>query len=270
MDQHDRTTGTQETGTQETGTQETGAKETGTQETGAATDSTAGRGADRRRRRERTIRLTIIAVLAVAGLGSVVWFEFVRYQVIPKNFGVVDEGRIYRSGRLTPRMLEQIVESKDIRLIIDLADGPNDAEEVALEQATADRLGVRRIGLDLVGDGTGDPALYAEAVALMADPANQPVLVHCAAGAQRTSTATIAYRHLLQGVPLKEAYAESFDFKHDPGQDWMLLAYLAEHLDEIEAAIAEARASDANDAGERPSPGPAVAGADGDDAGGGS
>ncbi len=45
-------------------------------------------------------------------------------------------------------------------------------------------------------------------VALMADPANQPVFVHCRQGQDRTGIAVAAYRMKIQGWPLADAEAE--------------------------------------------------------------
>jgi len=53
--------------------------------------------------------------------------------------------------------------------------------------------GIECVEFLLPSDGTGDPEKYVRALQLMTDPQRQPVLVHCGAGAQRTSTAVILY-----------------------------------------------------------------------------
>jgi protein tyrosine/serine phosphatase len=187
-------------------------------------------------KKNQHIRNLIIALaVAVIAGGAVLWHKVVREQFFPKNFGVVEAGEIYRSGQLTPQVLRRVCTERQIRTIIDLDGWEPERPEKRSEQRVADELGVKRYTFSMVGDGTGDPEGFAEVVRLMADPANQPVLVHCAAGAQRTSTAVILYRHLEQGEPIAEVYPESFRHKHKAGE-WQLLAYLADHVDDIRAA----------------------------------
>jgi protein tyrosine/serine phosphatase len=186
-----------------------------------------------RRRHFRGLTVTLVIAMIVGG--AVLWHKVLREQFFPKNFGVVEAGEIYRSGQLTPRMLREVCQERGIRTIIDLDGAEPQRPEKQIEQAVADEMGVKRYAFSMVGDGTGDPAGFAQVVRLMADPENQPVLVHCAAGAQRTSTAVILYRHLEQGEPIAEVYPESFEYKHKP-DEWVLLAYLADHLDAIRTA----------------------------------
>jgi protein tyrosine/serine phosphatase len=51
-------------------------------------------------------------------------------------------------------------------------------------------------------------------VAIMADPANQPVFVHCKLGKDRTGIVVAAYRMKVEGWPftLAESEMESFGF----------------------------------------------------------
>jgi protein tyrosine phosphatase (PTP) superfamily phosphohydrolase (DUF442 family) len=185
------------------------------------------------------LRAFLIAVLLVAG-GAVVWHKLIRDHVIPRNFGVVEEGSIYRSGRLTTTALRKLHEDYDLRTIIDLGAYEPGSEPDVAEENLSSHLGMNRFQFSLIGDGTGDPNQYIEAVRLMADPARQPVLVHCSAGAQRTSTAVILYRHLIERVPIHDAYPESFDFKHE-AENYHLLAYLADNIEVIRASFETGR-----------------------------
>ncbi|MCA9296130.1 MAG: tyrosine-protein phosphatase [Phycisphaerales bacterium] len=202
------------------------------------------------RKRDRTVPIIIAVVIIIAG-GATVWHKWVRHYVIAKNFGVVEENQIYRTGQMTPRMLRRSCEEHGIRTIIDLSEHTPVSEKSRAEQAVADELGVRRFTFSLEGDGTGDPNIYVDVLRLMADPANQPVLVHCAAGAQRTGAAVLLYRSLVQGESFREAYPETFEHGHKE-DEWIMLAYIADNIDEIrrkynEQAMTEApRAADAS------------------------
>jgi protein tyrosine/serine phosphatase len=174
--------------------------------------------------------LIAIAAVTLSGL----YFRYtIRDNVIPRNFGVVEAGQIYRSGRLSTAMMAKVVRENNIKLVIDLgAFAPGSPEEI-LAQRTAQALGVRRVRFSLEGDGTGNPQHYVDALKLVADPANHPVLVHCAAGSERTSGCIMLYRRAFQGVPFETSMAESREHKHDPEGNPALTKYLAEHGEAI-------------------------------------
>lgn len=168
---------------------------------------------------------------------------WVRDNLFPKNFGVVEAGKVYRSGQLTPAAFRDVVEENGIRTIIDLGsalrpDGSSDHAEVERRnREVASALGVTRYRFDLLGDSTGNPNEYVQALRIMMDPAAQPVLVHCGAGSERTGAAVAIYRHLTGGVPLEAAYEEARSFKHDPRRNPKLKAYLDRYAEAIVRAL---------------------------------
>ncbi|MEO1583169.1 MAG: tyrosine-protein phosphatase [Planctomycetota bacterium] len=136
------------------------------------------------------------ALLIIGGAALLGWYlrYGVRDHVWARNFAVVEAGEVYRSGRLSPTATRRVVENRGIKTIIDLgAFVPGSAEE-RRAQRTASALGVTRYRLDLEGDATGNPNEYAHAIRLMNDPANRPVLVHCAAGSERTGCLVALWR----------------------------------------------------------------------------
>ncbi len=166
-------------------------------------------------RSRRTARV-IWLVIALALLGVLAWTGWLAPNLEPKRWGVVTEGAIYRSGEPTPGGLRSVVDRYDIKTIIDLgAHEPGSPEEL-LAQRTADALGVERIRLHLEGDATGNPEDYATTLRVLMDESKWPVLVHCAAGSQRTGCAIAMYRQIVDGWTFGEAYTESFMFDHDP------------------------------------------------------
>ncbi|MBT8486995.1 MAG: hypothetical protein HKO59_07775 [Phycisphaerales bacterium] len=173
--------------------------------------------------------LLILAIVAVAIAAPITWHKQIRFRISPKNFGAVVPGAIYRGADQHINVLRKICDEHAIRTVVDLS-GP-DAEEDALCR----ELGIDRYAFDLPGDGRGDPAQWAAVLELVADPARQPIFVHCAAGAQRTTTAMLLYRRYVEGGSFQAAYPESFDFRHEPGDDWVLMAFLADHAEQIEA-----------------------------------
>ena len=168
-------------------------------------------------------RSTVIwGLVAAAVVAVVLWVKVARPDLVPKNFGVVDQGRVYRSGQLTPSAMRRVVERDHIKTEIDLGsywDGDRLADPTGelRNQRVADALGVKRYVMPLVGDGTGNANWYIHALRIMNDPAKQPVLVHCGAGSERTSVACILYEQLRHGGPDNAAgVEEARKFRHNP------------------------------------------------------
>lgn len=165
-------------------------------------------------RRRFTILLVVIALAAIAGR---VYVANIRPNLIPKRFGVVDEGKVYRSGQLSTAAFHTLHERYGIRTVIDLGSTiHNDPVGERRNQRTADALGMKRYVFHLQGDSTGNANEYIQALRLAADPANQPVLVHCGAGTERTGLFCLLYKNQFQGVPLEEGFKEAQTFGHDP------------------------------------------------------
>lgn len=163
--------------------------------------------------------------------------EAVHPNLFPKNFGTVVEGAIYRSGELTPAATEKVVREHGIRTIIDFGAHEFGSPEEARAQRTAEALGVERVRLPLYGDGTGDPNMYVKALGIMADPARRPVLIHCAAGAERTGCAVAMYRHIYEGVPLEETLEEARRHRHDPERTPQVGQVLREWTDDVARSL---------------------------------
>ncbi len=95
------------------------------------------------------------------------------------------------------------------------------------EKKPVEAAGMRSIEVPIEMSRNGLKEKVDRVVALMADPANQPVFVHCRQGRDRTGIVVAAYRMKMQGWPLADAETEmqafSFNdiwvhFKHFIGE----------------------------------------------------
>ncbi len=180
-----------------------------------------------------------MGVLIVAVGGPVAWNNGVRDALFPKNFGVVEPGRLFRSGQLSRWQVRRVLAENHIGRIVALSGHGGHAADLAAEDRAAAELGVRRDVFPLGGDGTGQVAQYVGAIAdvAVAGRAGQPVLVHCIAGAQRTGGVIACYQLLVEHRPEAAVYAELRRFGHDPKDNPHLLDYLNAHMGEIAAGL---------------------------------
>lgn len=184
------------------------------------------------------IALAAVGACASAALAVVAWRRWADHVRI-RNFGVVEPGRVYRSGRLTPRTMAIAARAHGVRTIVDLgAYPPGSPEEEALARAATELGLVRHVVRGLYGDGAGNANAYVYALRVMSDGAGHPVLVHCAAGAERTGAAVMLYRRSVQGLGLEEAFAEALRFRHRPARNGKMRAFVLAHAQVIgDAAV---------------------------------
>ena len=185
--------------------------------------------------------LKIIAAIGVCIGVLLCWTEILRDRLIPKRWGVVERGKIYRSGQLSSALVKRVLEQHKIQIIIDLnGSDPNWTDQVA-EKNAAELLGIEHTHYKLNGDGTGEILNYAKAIRAIvtAKQENKPVLVHCAAGAQRTGGVIAAYRVLVENVSPPEARAEMMRYGWDPVSDKKLTDFLNRNMAALAKLLVE-------------------------------
>jgi len=179
-------------------------------------------------------RLVWPAILLLVGT-IWLWEDVVEDRVIPKRFGVVKEGQIYRSGQLSSSLVKRILLKYKIGVIVSLSgDSSGDVDKDAERQAAAE-LDIERLIFPLSGNGTGDINNYARAIAAIceAQKKQKPVLVHCTAGVQRTGGVIAAYRLLVEKENAPFVLAEMMRFGWNPKRNAYLLPYLNSHMEEL-------------------------------------
>ena len=163
--------------------------------------------------RQWQVVLGIVAVGMVAATPLLYSSHRTRYS---RNFRVVEEGVLYRSGQLTPDGLDHIVGERGIRTVVSLRTTrvagrlPPDAWE---EQYCAERhlkhvrIVPRVWGADEQGEIPAEEAVK-EFLKVMDECENYPVLVHCFAGIHRTGTMCAVFRMEFHHWPADRAINE--------------------------------------------------------------
>jgi hypothetical protein len=86
--------------------------------------------------------IRLIVIISIIGVGIYVWDEFIKYKVIPKRWGVVEQGKIYRSGQLSSAVIKRTLKKHNIAFIVRLnGDTKGDEHSIAEGQA-AQELGI--------------------------------------------------------------------------------------------------------------------------------
>jgi protein tyrosine/serine phosphatase len=139
-------------------------------------------------RRVRTYALLVVVVAAACRTAM-------PSGGLPANFGIVDEGKVYRGAQPTPSQLEAL-QRRGVRTILKL-----NSEQLGVEEAATARLGLRLIYVPLNARTVGRPAAcasVARAYEAMTDSTNWPLYVHCSYGRDRTGFLVGLYRERVQ------------------------------------------------------------------------
>jgi tyrosine-protein phosphatase SIW14 len=134
-----------------------------------------------------------------------------REQAQTRNFRVVREGVLYRSGQMTTDGLRRILNDYGIRTVICLRDGTTRQDQDEETFCDGENIWFVRILPGRWGD-MGDGAPAEEGVRkfreVLAEPRYHPVLVHCLAGIHRTGIFTAIYRMEFEGWTNAQAMDE--------------------------------------------------------------
>ena len=182
------------------------------------------------RHTKRRVAATIVCIAVVIAAAFAV--KYGRYHFLPRRFDVVEDGRIYRGGQQEARPYERLLGQHRIKTIVTLLDDdPDDPAEIIERQEIA-RHDLHLLRFPMPGDGRAPFDTLEAAADAIADPANQPVFVHCAAGVQRTGAAIAVYRLRHCGWTLEQALAEAADHRITPARTPELVAHLTRYFRE--------------------------------------
>jgi tyrosine-protein phosphatase SIW14 len=159
----------------------------------------------------RAFHLLFIGLIVVLMVGGPLWYRH-AYERHFRNFRVVQEGVLYRSGQLDVEGLKRVVRDHGIRTIISLRDGEALSDQDEAVWAASVFVNHVRIPPRTWAIGPDGKVSAEEGLAtfrqVMNDPANYPVLIHCFAGIHRTGTFCAVFRMDYQGWTNRDAIAE--------------------------------------------------------------
>jgi protein tyrosine/serine phosphatase len=180
-----------------------------------------------------------LVLIGVVCGGYSLWVGEIRNMIWPRNWGVVEPGKLYRSAQISRRIIRPTLQDNHIGVVLFMSGDDPNREDTTVENKTCAELGIKRLNLNLNGNGTGKVEKYISALTeiIESNRRNVPVLVHCETGAQRTGGVVAFYRVLVEGRSGSEAYAELLQYGHDPSKNPHLVPYLNEHMGEVADAL---------------------------------
>jgi len=131
------------------------------------------------------------------------------------NFGIVVPGVLMRSAQPSPDDLARIQAEHGLKTIVNLRTPARieDDYDCRAEKAFAEAHGITFVNIPV---GTPPSREHiTEFLAVMNDPANHPVLVHCAQGQIRASTMCASYGMERLGWSNEQALAEQIPYKFE-------------------------------------------------------
>ncbi len=161
------------------------------------------------RRGGKTRRVVLLGLVLLVAVALGLAIKFGQYHVVPRRFVEVVPGHVYRSGYLEQWPLRRVIEKHGIKTILTLLndepDNPDQEQEGRL--AAEKNVCVLRIGMP--GDGLAEFDKLDKAAEMLADSSNHPLLVHCAAGVNRTGAVCAAWRMKYCGWSPERALEEA-------------------------------------------------------------
>jgi protein tyrosine/serine phosphatase len=119
------------------------------------------------------------------------------------NFGTVREGQIYRSAQPSPLLLRYAAARYGVRSLVNLR-----GKTPGFESAFAARRGLRLFVFDLSSSRPPSHSEVERFLRIVSAPENQPVLVHCRNGVDRSGYMLGVYRVERDGWDPKRALRE--------------------------------------------------------------
>lgn len=166
----------------------------------------------RRKRRGPAIIIGLTVVLAACGFGIYAAF-FQTY-----HLATVRPSILYRDGNHSIREFRHAIERVTPRTVISLND-PTEVSDPAKPQFKAEEQylagrNIRLVRIPVTLGGWPDNRDLQAFLKIAADPANQPVLLHCSQGVRRTGMFVAAYQLSVQKLDKEQVKAAVLSFGH--------------------------------------------------------
>ena len=170
----------------------------------------------------------------VLGLAVAAWLgiKHGRKFVLYDKLGMVEAGRVYRSGQLKGFQIERLARRRGLRTVVALREADVRDTVIREQEELCRRLGIDLVWIEMPGCGRGTYEAYDEALRVLEDETRLPALMHCARGTHRTGAVAAAYRVGVQGWAPEDAMAEMPRYRFRP-RGHPLVSWLEPYLQNL-------------------------------------
>jgi len=155
-------------------------------------------------------------VLLIAILCPLFLSLYALYVYKRNNFHILSPGKAYRSAQLNKKALKDCIHEFGIKTILNLRESVTNADWYQEEKMVAADHGVQHLDFNLSEYDEVSVEDLEKIAALLRD-APKPILIHCAAGADRTGLVSALYRYKLEGLAPEKSFGElSMWYGHVP------------------------------------------------------
>jgi tyrosine-protein phosphatase SIW14 len=188
----------------------------------------------------RWLKYTFAVLIVVLIVGGPLVYARGRHHWV-RNFHVVRDGVLYRSGQLSVSGLKRVINDHRIKTVVTLrcaqrnVDLPPDYdEEEYCKKMELNYFRLPQLPWDAPDGSVPNEVSVIKFREIMSNPANHPVLVHCLAGKHRTGAMCAIFRMEFDHWTNEQAIDELALYGYDNVQ---------EHLDLLNSGTAAARLS---------------------------
>ncbi len=161
-------------------------------------------------KKSRWLRRTLIAL---ASLGAVVGAFLWYIGVLGMNLREVSPGQCFRSAQLQGDAFKTVIAEKNLKSVVNLRGERKNSAWYSGELELCKTAGLTHVDIDIgLGELPTPQAIQKLVETLESVP--RPVLLHCRAGADRSSLGAVFYVHLVEGKPLEQAEAEQMTWRY--------------------------------------------------------
>ena len=194
-----------------------------------------------KKKRRDAILWTAAAIAAVVGGGIWLYEEYIEEYYIFPRWGEVEPDSIYRSGDPAPYTALEVYRENGIDRVIMLSRYVPDLLHHRKSKQATEQLGADFVPIPMPGDGAASAEKYARAIELMHESRQkgEQVLVHCAAGTNRTGGVVAAYELLVEGLPADQVYRHMKRYNFNPHENEKLLPFLNSNMKRIAELLVE-------------------------------
>jgi hypothetical protein len=153
----------------------------------------------------------VLAVVCAAATGGWIYYQQHHF----KHFAVHEPGMMYRSAFLGPDAFSQLIETYQIRSVVNLCNPDEMTPELwEGERRAVASSGATLFAVPLPNTVEFDPHVWERHLDILSNPNNYPMLVHCQHGVTRTAMFLTAYDVIHRHQTAAESLAAQPLFGH--------------------------------------------------------